>query len=461
MALVSALPAVAAKAQTALDGSGAGVSVPMQQVPPVYVGSFSVQEGKGKLIKLPSPVANLFVADPDTATVQPTSPGSMFVFGKKAGETDIVGTDSNGNRLVQFTVMVNPSTYAADRLAATSQNTAPGNTVTTETNPKGMILRGNVDTAEEAANLMDQAKATTDLPVINQLTVNQPVQVELKVRIAQMSRTVTRSLGINWSNVGTDGIQVGKFVLTGSSASAATVIGGATAGTLGVTWPSGDFQGVIDALAADNLAHILAEPALTTLSGTTASFEVGGQFPVPVASAEGTTTVTFKNYGIILSFLPTVFSDGRIALQVEPSISEKDTSDVAVIGTGANEAIAVPSVTITAASSTVILGSGQGMAIAGLLSDTTNDDATGLPGISEVPLLGALFRGDAFQRVQQEVVITVTPYIINPVNHPGSLASPDDGWSPPNDLQRILLLRNNGTDTASNTIPGDAGFMVQ
>jgi pilus assembly protein CpaC len=463
LAISFAVPMPAA-AQTSLmsqDGSGASAATPAQTVPSPYVGSFSVQEGQGKLIKLPQPVANLFVADPDTATVQPASPTTMFVFGKKSGETDIVGTDQNGNRLVQFTVMVNASGYAAARLQSQSQNAAPGNSVTAETEQNGLILRGNVDTAAQAANLVDQAKATSGLPVINQMTVNEPVQVELKVRIAQMSRTVTRSLGINWSNVGTDGIQIGKFLVTGSTASTAAVIGGATAGGVGVTWPSGTFEGVIDALAADNLAHVLAEPALTTLSGTQADFNVGGQFPVPVAAQNGTTTIAFKDYGVELSFIPTVFSNGQIALQVSPSISQKDASNTAVVGTGANELLAVPSVTLTSATSTVILGSGQGMAIAGLLTDTTNDDTTGLPGLSEVPLVGALFRGDAFQRAQQEVVITVTPYIVNPVNNPGSLASPDDGWSPPNDLQRILLLRNNGTDSASTAIPGDAGFMVQ
>jgi pilus assembly protein CpaC len=466
-ALILAMPLAAARpaaAQTALmsqDGSGASAAAPVPAVPSPYVGSFSVQMGQGKLIKLPQPVANLFVADPDIATVQPASPTTMFVFGKKNGETDIVGTDQNGNRLAQFTVMVSPSTYPGDRVQGVSQKSAPGNSVTAETEANGVILRGNVDTAEQAANLMDQAKASTSLPVINQMNVNEPVQVELKVRIAQMSRTVTRSLGINWQNVGTDSIQIGKFMVTGSTASAASVVSGATAGGVGVVFPGGTFEGVIDALAADNLAHVLAEPTLTTLSGTQANFNVGGEFPVPVASTNGATSVSFKSFGVALSFIPTVFSDGRIALQVAPSISEKDTSNSAVIGTGSNESITVPSVTLTSAASTIILGSGQGMAIAGLLTDITNDDTNGLPYLSEVPLLGALFRGDAFQRSQQEVVITVTPYIVNPVDHPGGLASPDNGWSPPNDLQRILLLRNNGTDTASTTIPGDAGFMVQ
>jgi pilus assembly protein CpaC len=122
---------------------------------------------------------------------------------------------------------------------------------------------------------------------------------------------------------------------------------------------------------------------------------------------------------------------------------------------------AVPSLNVTAASSTVILGSGQGMAIAGLLEDTTSQIDNGVPGLSEVPILGALFRGNAFQRQQQELVITVTPYIVSPVNNPNSIASPDDNWSPANDLQRILLLRDNGTNVARASIPGDAGFMVQ
>lgn len=462
VALILACPLSAmAQLSPVSDNSGAASATQTPAVPTPYYGSFSVQNSKGKLIKLPAPVANLFVADPDIATVHPASPDSMFVFGKKEGETDIVGTDTNGNRIAQFTVTVTPSNYANDRFQGQSQVTAPGNGVTMESEPNGVILHGNVDTAEQADVLVNQAKAIGNGTVTNDLTVNEPVQVQLKVRIAQMSRTVTRSLGINWSSVGEDGIAIGKFLVTGTSASAASVISGATPGSIGVTFPGGTFEGVIDALAEDNLAHVLAEPTLTTLSGTQANFEVGGQFPVPVASGNNTTSVSFKSFGVILSFIPTVFSDGRIALQVAPSISEKDTSNSATISTGSSESITVPSVTVTSASSTIILGSGQGMAIAGLLTDQTQDASNGVPGLSEIPLLGALFRGDGFQREQQEVVITVTPYIVNPVNNPNSLALPDDGWTPPNDLQRILLLRNNGTMAASTKVPGDAGFMVQ
>ncbi|HVE22900.1 MAG TPA: type II and III secretion system protein family protein, partial [Acidocella sp.] len=173
-------------------------------------------------------------------------------------------------------------------------------------------------------------------------------------------------------------------------------------------------------------------------------------------------TVSFRNFGILLTFTPTVFADGRISLQVAPQLSTISAANGVTIATpGTNSAITVPSLNVTQASSTVILGSGQGMAIAGLLEDTSTDTNNAVPALGEVPVLGALFRGDSFQREQQEMVITVTPYLVNPVNQPATLASPDDGWTPPNDLQRILLLRNNGTDNETASIPGDAGFMVQ
>ncbi|HUW79512.1 MAG TPA: type II and III secretion system protein family protein, partial [Acidocella sp.] len=453
-------------AQVAADQSGAASpNVNAQSYTasgPAYLGGISVAKGSGKLVKLPHPVTNIFAADPSVAEVRPASPNTMFVFGKAPGETTIVATDTSGNTIAQYSVTVVPSNFSGNRLESQARASAPGNGVTAESEAGGMIVRGTVDTPEEANNVMNQAELISPGKVINNLQVREPIQVELKVRIASMSRTVTRELGINWSSVGTSAIMIGRFALTGSTASAPAGFTGTTPASVGVTFPGGTFQGVIDALASDNLAHVLAEPTLTTLSGTEASFQVGGQFPVPVNSGNNSTTVTYKSFGVLLTFTPTVFSDGRISLQVSPQLSSVSTANSAIItAPGSNVATAVPSVNIATATSTVILGSGQGMAIAGLLQDTSNQVNNGIPGLSEVPLLGTLFRGDAFQRQQQELVITVTPYIVNPVSNPGLLASPDDGWTPPNDLQRILLLRDNGTYTAKTTIPGDAGFMVQ
>jgi len=324
-----------------------------------------------------------------------------------------------------------------------------------------------VQTPEQAESVINQAKVVSPTgSVINNLQVAEPIQVELKVRIAYMSRSITRQLGIDWSSAAS-GISIGKFGLAFNTATSSPSISGTSPGAAAVAFPGGTFEGVIDALASDNLARIVAEPTLTTLSGTQANFLVGGQFPVPVASNDGTNgnngtiTVEFKNFGVQLQFTPTVFGDGRIALQVAPQLSQLSNANSASTSAGSGQSIVIPALTVQAASTTVILGSGQGMAIAGLLEDSSNQTDNAVPALGEVPVLGALFRGDSFQREQQELVITVTPYLVNPVNNPGVLANPDDGWTPPNDLQRILLLRNNGTDTASTTIPGDAGFMVQ
>jgi pilus assembly protein CpaC len=450
---------LAALAQSAPgDGSGAAA------VPRPVIGSLSVPKGSGRLIKLPHAAASIFAADPAVVEVRPASPDHLFVFGKGIGETTVVATDNAGNTIAQYSVVVGPSPYVGDRVAAQSHLAAPGGSVTAESEPGGVVVRGTVDTPAQAYDVINQTKLITpnDQHIINDLNVREPIQVELKVRIATMNRTITRQLGIDWGQATTAGFNIGKFLVQGQTETTAPSISGTTQGAFGVTFPGGTFEGIIDALATDNLAHVLAEPTLTTLSGTQASFQVGGQFPIPLSEANGQVTVQFENYGVLLTFTPTVFSDGRIALQVAPQFSNVSSANaVNLTSSQSTSSISVPSLTITQASTTVILGSGQGMAIAGLLEDTTNQQDNAVPGLGEVPVLGALFRGDSFQREQQEVVITVTPYIVTPTSQPGALASPDDGWTPANDLQRLLLLRDNGTTTASTTIPGDAGFMVQ
>ncbi len=462
MALALGAAATPARAQQAGPPAGPQTGVTAQTnltTAPPYYGSISVNKGAGTLVKLPHPVSNIFAADPAVVSVRPASPDRLFIFGKGTGETTIVATDAAGNIIAQYTVIVSASNFTNDRLASQAQISAPGSSVHVEAEPGGVVVSGTVDTPQQANDVMNQAKLITPGTAVNDLQVREPIQVELKVRIASMSRNVTRQLGIDWTSLGS---AVGKFTVAVDTASGPGAISGASPGGVAALFPGGTFEGVIDALAQDNLAHVLAEPTLTTVSGTQASFQVGGQFPIPVSSTNNEVTVTFKNYGVLLTFTPTVFSDGRISLQVAPQISSISSANTALLtSSGSNVTLAVPSINVTSASSTVILGSGQGMAIAGLLEDTTNQVDNGVPGLSEVPLIGALFRGDSFQRQQQELVITVTPYLVSAVKDPGALASPDDGWSPPNDLQRILLLRDNGANTASASMPGDAGFLVQ
>jgi pilus assembly protein CpaC len=198
------------------------------------------------------------------------------------------------------------------------------------------------------------------------------------------------------------------------------------------------------------------------MSGEPASFLVGGEFPIPVSNQNNDITVSFKQYGISLAFVPTVLSNGRINLHVRPEVSELSNQGAVSIG-GSNNAISIPALTVRRAETTVELGSGQSFAIAGLLEDDTTNTGLGLPFAGDVPVLGALFRSSSFQHNQTELVIVVTPYIVRPVDTPAALSLPTDSNRPPNDLERILLLREvaRGGTPDHRPIPGDAGFVLE
>jgi pilus assembly protein CpaC len=214
--------------------------------------------------------------------------------------------------------------------------------------------------------------------------------------------------------------------------------------------------------------HILAQPNLTAVSGEAASFLVGGEFPIPVAQQNNQVTIEFKQYGVSLAFIPTVSSDGLITLKVRPEVSQLSNQN-AVTLTAGNSVIVVPSLTVRRAETTVQLGSGESFAIAGLLQDSADVGGTGVPIAGDVPILGALFRSDKFQRNETELVIVVTPYLVHPVANPATLRLPTDGWTAPNDVERILLMRQTGFPSSgagganqpAPHVPGTAGFIVQ
>jgi len=212
----------------------------------------------------------------------------------------------------------------------------------------------------------------------------------------------------------------------------------------------------------------LAQPNLTAISGAAASFLVGGEFPIPVAQQNNQVTIEFKQFGVSLAFVPTVSSDGQITLKVRPEVSQLSTQNNIQLTAGSS-VIVVPSLTVRRAETTVQLGSGETFAIAGLLQDSANVGGNGLPILGDLPILGALFRSDKFQRNETELVIIVTPYIVRPVADASTVRLPTDGWRPPTDLERILWLRQSGrtpgaTGAAAGSpirIPGTAGFVVQ
>lgn len=430
------------------------------------VSAFTVESGSGKVLSLATPVSNIFVADPKVAEVRPASATSLFIFGLNPGRTTIAIMDADGHLVAQYELTVKPSSFSAREAQSAIDKLLPSNRVKVQAQGKGLMLTGSVKNPADAAQAMAIAKGYIGegAAIDNEITVESPVQVTLNVRVAQMSRQVVRNLGINWQAIATIG-SIATLPALALNVNASTLA--CAAGAIGSSGgqalcPGAGFNGVIDALAKDNLAHVLAEPNLTVISGQAASFQVGGEYPIPMTQGNGAVSITYKSFGVLLSFLPTVLSDGRINLHVKPEVSELSSLNSAVLVTGTTSQI-VPALTVRRAETTVELGSGESFAIAGLLQKSTNDNGSGLPGLSDIPVAGALFHDSQFSRTETELVIVVTPYIVRPVSNPSVLRLPTDGYSPPPDLERLLLMRQvpKQKTPVPVLIPGNAGFIVQ
>ncbi len=460
-------PALAQDA--AIGGSQESLPLPAQNTTPVTPvrASITLSAGSGQVIHLHANAINVFTADPKVAEVRPASANSLFVFGVAPGTTTVAALSAAGDPIAQYQVSVVPSGFDAGQVRGTLSH--GGNaSVSTRATETGVSLSGHVATPGDAERAVSAAKGSLppDAKVDNHMMVNQSIEVGLHVRIAEMTRSLVRELGVNWSTFG----QLGKEVLIGAATNTANVvIPGANPsqvfGSIGRSGVAGAYNlnAVIDALSQDSLVHTLAEPNLTTMSGQPASFLVGGEFPIPVATNNNTISIEFKQFGISLAFVPTVISPGRISLHVRPEVSALDKADGVTSVLNSNVSISIPALTVRRADTTIELGSGQSMAIAGLLSDQTTQTVQATPGIGDIPVLGALFRSDSFQRQQTELVIVVTPYIVRPVSDPGALKLSTDGFHAPNDFERILELRQlgRGSYPGYGRIPSDAGFIVE
>jgi len=402
--------------------------------------------------------------------VHPASATSLFVFGVAPGRTTIAALSAGGSPIAQYDVVVKPSHYGAMQAEEAIAHALPGAAVHVETQQNGLTITGQVKTAADADRVMQIVRGYVPAgqTVDNRLSVGSSIQVNLRVRIAEMSRNLLRQLGVNWEALGNIGT-IGKFPVfpalsfNVNSNTVTPITNPNNPLNLGA-----NFNGLIDALSQDELVHILAQPNLTAVSGEAASFLVGGEFPIPVAQQNNQVTIEFKQFGVSLAFIPTVESDGQIMLKVRPEVSQLSNQN-AVTLTAGNSTFVVPSLTVRRAETTIQLGSGESFAIAGLLQDSTDVSNSGVPVAGDVPILGALFRSDKFQRNETELVIVVTPYVVRPVANPAVLRLPTDGYQPPSDLERILLLRQSARQTsdpgASSQppphIPGNAGFIMQ
>jgi pilus assembly protein CpaC len=398
--------------------------------------TLNLSQGTGTMVRLSSPMTDLFVANDSIADVQVRSSNQLYIFGKGKGETTVYATDKSGRVVYASNVRVGTNVGSVEEMLhlampeARIQATPMNNLV---------LLTGTVASPEDAAEAqrLTTAYVGDSAQVVNRLRTATPLQVTLKVRVAEVNRTLLKQIGVNLFSVdNTSGFQFGVnqgsgTVPSGGGFSVANILGtGASLGARGSLFGL-DLIGSLDLAAKDGLVTLLAEPNLTALSGETASFLAGGEFPIPVSQSLGTITIEYKQYGVGLAFTPVVLADGRISMRVRPEVSELSNE-----GSVRLNGYVVPALTTRRAETTVELGSGQSFMIAGLLRNTNTNDISKAPFLGDLPVLGALFRSTSFRRQETELVIIVTPYLVRPVS--GQLASPADNYRAPSDPELNL-----------------------
>jgi pilus assembly protein CpaC len=431
--------------------------------------------GKGELVTVPGTMTDVFIANDQIADVQVKSQRQLYVFGKSGGETTVYASNAAGAIVWSATVRVGSNISSIDQMLALAMPEAHISVATMGTNT--VLLTGTVAAPEDAAEAerLVSAYVGEGSNVISRLKTATPLQVNLRVRFAEVSRSLVRALGVNLTTVDrTSGFKfgvgqgregwnpqynpgspagLGVGVTEGpTGSSVVTNIGGGT--TLGAfgRFLGLDIGSALDLAETDGLVTTLAQPNLTALSGETAEFLAGGEFPIPLSQGLGTTTIEYKKYGVSLAYTPTVLSNGRISIRVRPEVSELSSQGAIVLN-----GFQVPALTVRRAETTVELGSGQSFMIAGLLSNNAQNSVTKAPGLGDLPILGSLFKSTSFQKGQTELVIVVTPYLVNPVDD-SEIHLPTDGFRAVDATQSFFLNKeNDGVSGATRPMPSATG----
>jgi pilus assembly protein CpaC len=405
---------------------------------------------KSRIIKLPTPVREILVTNPDIAEVVIKSPRQVYLLGQAVGDTNAFFFDEAGRQVARIELRVE---LDLTPLRTALKSLMPDEDVAVSAVNEHIVLTGNVRSpaAAENARLIARRFTESDEEIVNMLSLLGEQQVLVRVRVSEMQRAIVKQLGVNTrllfnvGNVFTDGTFTGRFVdntappLDTFGLAAATFTSGATM-----------VSALIDALERDGLIKSLAEPNLTAVSGEDARVLVGGEFPIPVAQDNDTITIEFKEFGIGLTFTPVVLDSGLISLRISTEVSQLSTEGQIALGQ-----IIIPALNVRRAETTVELPSGGSMVIAGLLQNDINNTIDGVPGIKDIPVLGALFRSVNFQRNETELVVSVTPYLVRPVDDP-DIRLPTDGFSPASDVDLYLLGRLHGVYAGAGELPTDS-----
>jgi pilus assembly protein CpaC len=429
---------------------------------------------KSMLIELPVDLQNVLVSNPEVLDAVVQSSRQVYLLAKEVGDANAFFIGADGQKLVFLEV-----TVARDLTALSDAFTRliPGSQIRAESVGDNVVLTGSVINpidANRAADLAGRYTKKKDA-VVNMLTVGTKEQVLLKVQVAEMQRDAIRRIGVNLPAAILKGnnITFTKVIQNAFPVTSQSVPGAASGGpgalplafageAAQATWTNGanSVTAFMQALERAGLVRTLAEPNLTAISGEKAEFQAGGEFPVPVSNEDRQVTVSWKNFGVSLSFTPVVMAEGRISLNIAAEVSELSSDGAVTLND-----ISIPALKVRRAKTTLELPSGGTLAMAGLLSEDTRQSVEGVPGIKNIPILGALFRSNDYQRKESELVILVTPYLATHAAK-SEFVRPDKGFAPTSTLQELFLGHINRIYGLPGHPPrgryeGDYGFIIE
>jgi pilus assembly protein CpaC len=423
--------------------------------------------GKSVVVDFPQDVKDVLVADPKIANAVVRSAKRAYIIGAAVGQTNIVFFDADGQQVATYDIAIKRD---LNGVRSALRQSVPG--VQIDGVGEGVLLTGSVTSpveAQQAGEIAARLVGGAD-KVVNSIVVRGRDQVMLKVNVSEVRREIVKQLGIDLSASMTYGTAVVNF----NNSNPFTAYGKSLVGGNGTSITGGGLSSVTATMRAMETAGVtktLAEPNLTAISGESATFIAGGEFPIPGGYACDPTThvcttqITYKKFGISLNFTPVVLSEGRISLRVMTEVSELSTDNSITVSqalsSSTTTSITIPAIRTRRAETTVEIPSGGSMAMAGLIQNQTKQAINGLPGLDQLPVLGQLFRSQDYVNNESELMVLVTPYVVRAVAQK-ELSRPDDGFAPATDSQSALLGRLNRlygvaarVDPVSNQ---DAGF---
>lgn len=399
-----------------LAGLAWSLSVAAQDLAPGSRGTVDLAAGEGRILRFQAPVASVLLAEPGVADLQVVSAGVIYLFGKAPGQTSLIALDEAGTQLAVLGVSVNSPTQAVSRplQALHPQSGAQVSAVGNQ-----LVAKGSVQSVGEASDLNALLDNQAQVPALNSATYPGAAQVNIRVRFAEVSRSELLRYGVSWNALFNNGT-FSFGLLTGGRLAADAASGASNVISAGLSSGNVNVDAILEALQGNGILEILAEPNITAMTGQTASFLAGGEVAVPVPVNRDLVGIEYKPFGVSLLFSPTLLPNGRIALQVRPEVSS-------LMGSEATEVAGyrVPSFRVRRADTRVEVGSGQTFAIAGLFQRESSQDVEKVPMLGDMPILGNLFRSKRFQRNETELVILITPYLVQPVRQ-RDLATPMD-----------------------------------